>query len=284
MKQITILSIFFLLTQGCFTQIPIEQYTTEIQNLRTENDIELYWDKIYEIDQLLLVHEEDVPKSDSLSIDLMIRTTLLFQIHDTIGYNRFGNFLPVLNLVHSSVGFCQVIYWPVIEKCAALGGAIEHQGSTFPAYELESVSLSYYNYSLLNQELRYPILLNHLIGRDFDSIVTHLSTVFQNQKAIYRLDERKIIGSWINQPFTNLQEESSFEIMVMSDGNYYIKQNNRFQKLNQTKLNRGIRSFRIEKEPFGWIYRLGRDGSLVLVDDKGEVLISYTKSSNANTK
>ena len=276
--------ILFILVQDCFGQIPIEQYETEIKALGTEDDIESYWNKLIEIDQNILVHERDVFKSDSISIDLMIRTSLLFQIHDTIGYNRFGNVLPVLNLTHSKLGYCQLIYWPIIEKCAALGGVISDLGGKFPAYELESISLHFYNYSLFRQEPKYLNLLNALKGKDIDSIVPQLVTSFQNQKYFYKLGEQKVIGRWINQPFTNLKEDSSFEIILMADGNYYIKQNQRLQKLIETKLKRGIRKYKIENEPFGWVYRMDSHGNLVLLDEKGDILISYTKSTNASTK
>lgn len=283
MKNLTIFLIQFLLTEACFAQIPLEQYKTEIKNLKTADDIELYWGKLYEIDQTVLVYEKDISKSDSISIDLMIRTALLFQIHDTIGYNRFGNLLPVLNLAHSSLGTCQLIYWPIIEKCAKIGGGIESHGGTYPAYELETVTLNFYNFSLLNQELKYPDLLNKLKGKEYDSIVNRLSSIFFDQKSIYKLSEQKVIGAWINQPFSNLKEESSFEFVVMSDGNYYVKQHDRFQKLNQTNKKKGKRIFSIENEPFGWTYCLGKDKNLVLLDEKGEILIRYTKSTICET-
>jgi hypothetical protein len=284
MKLITIQLILFILIQDCFGQIPIEQYETEIKNLGTEDEIEGYWNKLHDIDQNILLREKDVIKSDSISIDLMIRTTLLFQLHDTIGYNQFGNIQPVLNLSHSFLGYCQVIYWPIIEKCAALGGVIDDLGGKFPAYELESVSLSFYNYSLFRQEPKYLNLLNLLQGKDIDSIVPQLVTIFKNQKDIYNLSERKVIGSWIDQPFKNLKEDSSFEIIEMTDGNYYIKQKQRRQKLIKTKLKHGICIYRIEKEPFGWVYRLDSHGKLVLLDEKGKTLIRYMKSKNPNTK
>lgn len=283
MKRITILSIFLILIQDCFTQIPIEQYKTEIYNLKTVNEIELYWNKLYEIDQKKLIQEQDFFKSDSLSLDLMIRTVLLFQIHDTIGYNRFQNVLPVLNLIHSNLSSSLLIYWPIIEKCSALGGAINKLGGNFPAYELEGVSICFYNYSLLNQEMKYPRLMNKLSGKDADSIVSHLSSFIQKQKAIYRLYERKVIGCWFNQPFTNLKEESYFEIIEMSDGNQYIKNNNRLQKLNETILKSGNSMYRIEDEPFGWAYSLDSTGHLELLDETGEILIRYSKATSSKT-
>lgn len=114
--------------------------------------------------------------------------------------------------------------------------------------------------------------------------LTVFSTIFQRQKDIYKLSERKVIGSWIDQPFKNLKENSSFEIIEMTDGNYYIKQKQRLQKLIETKLKHGICIYRIENEPFGWVYRLDSHGKLVLLDEKGKTLIRYKKSTNANTK
>jgi hypothetical protein len=284
MKNTTVLIILLFSIHRIFAQIPIEHYKTEIRNLKNQVEIEQYWGKLLDIDQNILVNTADVLIADSISIDLMIRTSLLFQIHGDNCYNKFNNALPFLNLSHSNVGNCQVFYWPIIEKCAQIGGVIESMGGKYPAYELESVSLTFFNYSLLNQDEKYNFLLSRLNGQVNDSIVEYLTEQFYQLKKMQTLKVKKVLNSWYNQPFTNLKEESIFEFVQMSDDQIYLKRFDRIERLIEMSSENGIRFFRIENEPFGWTFRYGNDGSLILLDEKNMILLNYSKITNANSK
>ena len=274
----------FILTKIGYAQIPIDQYKTEINNLKTNEDIEQYWGKLLDIDQNVLVNTKDVTIADSISIDLMIRTSLLFQIHGDTCYNKFNNTLPILNLSHSNVGNCQVVYWPIIEKCAQIGGVIESMGGKYPTYELESVSLTFFNYSLLNQDEKYNSLLSRLYDLANDSIIEKLIEQFNELKKLKTLKVKTVLDSWYNQPFTDLKEESIFEFVEMSDDHIYLKRFDHIQRLLEISSENGIRFLRINNEPFGWIFRYGNDGNLTLLDEKGNILINYSKIKNAIRK
>jgi hypothetical protein len=277
-KNIAILLTILLSVSFGFSQIPIEEYRVEIEQLETDTQVNEYWNDLHKIDQEILVNTSDLKIADSISISNMIKTTLIFDIHGTKGYNSKGNsgFLPILNLSHNYIGQSQIAYWPIIEKCSGIGGAIDSFGGKYPAYQLESVSLTFYNYSLSNQETKYPNLLKKLSKIKTKDIVNELLKSFKYQNELRKLSEVAVLDSWYRQNHKNRIDEGKFSIVKMSDDGIYLKKYGRIQKLELLKTNNKSKVYRIENEPFGWNYIYGNNGSLKLIDSDKNELISYT--------
>ncbi|MEM5540727.1 hypothetical protein [Olleya sp. AS48] len=277
-KNIAILlTILFSVNFG-FSQIPIEEYRAEIEQLETDTQVNEYWKDLHKIDQEILVNTSDLKIADSISISNMIKTAILFDIHETKGYNSGGysGFLPILNLSHNYIGQSQLAYWSIIEKCAEIGGAIDSFGGKYPAYQLESVSLTFYNYSLFNQEAKYQNLVNKLSKIKTEDIISELSKSFEYQNELRKLSEIAVLNSWYLQNHQDRIDEGEFSIVKMSDDNVYLKKYGRIQKLELIKTGAKSKTYRIENEPFGWNYVYGNDGSLTLIDEKENELINYT--------
>ncbi|WP_412985262.1 hypothetical protein [Pontimicrobium sp. IMCC45349] len=277
-KHILIFITLLFSVSFTYSQILIKEYREEIENLETEKQINEYWNTLHKIDQEVLLSTYNLRKADSISISNMIKTTLIFDIHGTKGYNPngFSGFLPILNLSHNQIGQSQIAYWPIIEECKEIGGAIDSFGGKYPAYQLESVSLTFYNYSLINQEKEYPNLLSKLREIVIDDVVEELLKSFEYQNELRKLAEVEILNEWYLQPLKNMKEEGKFSLVKMSDGNLYLKRHERVQKLELIKTNSESKIYRIENEPFGWAYVYTSDGSLSLIDDKQKELIKYT--------
>ncbi|MFT5753102.1 MAG: hypothetical protein ACI924_000309 [Flavobacterium sp.] len=278
MKKIFIL-LSFISSNLSFSQIEIDKYRTEICNLDSDIKFENYWNQLLEIDQNILVNTKDHKKADSISSSLMVRTALLFEIHGDKVYKP-NNLVPILNLSHNNISESSIVFWTIIEKCKMVGGIIDTFGGVFPTYQLECVSLDFYNYTLNQEEKEemYPDLRKKLNQIKTNDIVTALIESYNYQKQLYTLKEIKSIGKWSLQSFKNEILYVSFEFVKMSDNNIYIKQNNKIQKLIMLKKHKGVKIFKIENEPFGWNYELLKNGILFLKDDKNEVLIQYTKA------
>jgi hypothetical protein len=209
----------------------------------------------------------------------MVRTALLFEIHGDKVYKP-NNLVPILNLSHNNISKSSIVFWTILEKCKMVGGMIDSFGGTFPAYQLECVSLDFYNYSL-NQEEKVEMYLDlrkKLNQIKTSDIVTALIESYNSQKQLHTLKEIKRIGKWSLQSVENEILEGSFEFIKMSDNNTYVKQNNKIQKLILIKKHKGVKTFKIENEPFGWNYELLKNGTLFLKDDKNKVLIQYAKA------
>lgn len=278
MRKVVFLLSFFSLNL-CFSQILVENYRDEIKNLKSDTEFENYWKQLLDIDQNILVNTKDHKKADSISSSLMVRTALLFEIHGDKIFKP-NIYLPILNLSHNEIGESSIVFWPIIEKCSKVGGIIENFGGVFPTYEIECVSLDFYNYSLIEEKNKekYAELREKLNQIKTDNIVTALIESYNYKKKLYTLKEIKSIGKWSLQRIKNEILDESFEFIKMSDNNIYIKQNNKIQKLIMFKKHKGVKIFKIENEPFGWNYELLKNGTLFLKDDKNEVLIQYTKA------
>lgn len=277
-KNIATLLAALLTISFSFSQIPIEEYRSEIEKLNTEDQINEYWNKLYKIDQEILMNTTNLKIADSISISNMIKTTLIFDIHGTKGYNPngFSGFLPIITLSHNQIGKSQVAYWPIIAKCAEIGGAISGFGGKYPAYELESVALTFYNYSLSNQEQEYPRLLSKMGEIKTLNVVNELLNSLKYQNQWRELIEIKVLHHWYLQSLKNQKEKGEFSLVKMSDDNIYLKKHGRIQKLELVKTQEKSKIYRIENEPFGWNYIYGEDGSLSLIDDEQNELIEYT--------
>lgn len=263
---------------SCTSQIPIEEYRVEIEKLDTEKEINDYWNTLHKIDQEVLLNTRDLRTADSISISNMIKTALLFEIHDTKGYNPNGysGFLPILNQSHNHIGQSQIAYWPIIEKCKTIGGAINSFGGKYPAYQLESVALTFYNYSVFNQVEKYPELLKKMSALKSEDIVSDLLKSYEYQNELRELREVAILDTWYLQNHKDRIENDEFSIVRMSDNNIYLKKYGRIQKLELLKDNTTSKVYSIENEPFGWSYIYETNGSLNLIDEEGKALINYT--------
>jgi hypothetical protein len=272
-----ILTILFSVNFG-FSQIPIEEYRAEIEQLETDTQVNEYWKDLHKIDQEILVNTSDLKIADSISISNMIKTAILFDIHETKGYNSGGysGFLPILNLSHNYIGQSQLAYWSIIEKCAEIGGAIDSFGGKYPAYQLEQVSLTFYYYSLFNQETKYPNLVRKLSKIKTVNIVDELLKSLEYQNELRKLSEVAVLNSWYLQNHKDRIDEGEFSIVKMSDDNVYLKKYGRIQKLELIKTGAKSKTYRIENEPFGWNYVYENDGGLTLIDEKENELINYT--------
>lgn len=280
MKKSYILTLLFLVSLKMVNaQIPVETYRMEISNLKTKEDIQAYWKQLEDIDQNILVPMTNTHEGDSLSIDNMVRTALMFEIHGERVYAP-DIAVPIVNMSHNRNGYSQIVFWNIIQKCKKVGGLIDTFGGKFPAYQLEGLSLTFYEYSLFNQDERYPHLEKRLDSLTTDKVPENLLYAYDYQKKTYQLKEKKVLGEWYVQSSVNLIDDDTFSFVLMSDKNLYLKTGIRYQKLILVKAKGKNRIYKIEHEPFGWTYVYGKDGSLSLLDENKEVLISYTPAKD----
>lgn len=272
-----LLALLVLLPCTSFSQIPVKQIEEKIVQLNSEEEISAYWDTLQSEDQHTLLAIKNKMEYDSMALTQMIKSCFMLKYHGKKGLNLYNFRVPILNHSHNEVPEASFVFWPIIEQCKKFGGAIETFGGAYPAYELEAISLNYYGYSLSNQESKYNSLLNKLTGQDIELIVSKLCSIHQENKKLYELKTKKIIGSWNLQPFQNLKEDGCFELVKMDNNEIYLKKNDRLQKLVFNNRWKRIKIYRIEKEPFGWCYTLSKSGELKLLNDQNEVLIEYTR-------
>lgn len=274
MKTIYCFTLVYFLQLPVFSQLPVKEFRSEVQNLKDSNEIAALWQKLKYIDQKVLLSTSNPMEYDSIAICNMERTALLFETYGVWCYDP-TNTLPILNLAHCEIGEAQLAFWPIILKCANSGGVIEHFGGNYPAYELEALSTTIYGYSLLNQDSSYAQLMDNIVIDSTTAVTTQLIRSYEKQKALSQLTEMALIGRWYLQPFENRKSDGFFEFIRMSDKSIYIRKNHRLQKLIPLKSKQKRKMYRIEHEPFNWHYEL-IDGKLSLVDHKGRKLIEYT--------
>ena len=273
MKKTFYLFILFFV-EICFSQIPVESFRNEISSLKSIDEVSIYWDKLLEIDQNVLLSEKNLIKRDSISTSLMIRTILLFEYQNEYSFKLY-KIAPVMNMAHCSNSNSAKLFWPIIEKYKVV---INQIMKNYPAYPLESISLNFYGYSLLDQDKIYNKLISKLQNTfSNEELISKLITFHNNFKASHSLKEIKTIFKWQFQPFKEMKEEGFFEFVKMSNGKLYKRTDDGIlQKINLISKKDGFKYYQIEGEPFGWIYKLGKNGSLSLLDND-EILIDYTK-------
>nr|WP_321224959.1 hypothetical protein [uncultured Psychroserpens sp.] len=271
----TVLSfILICISMSCFAQIPVEQYKIEISNLKTEQDFKMYWDHLYDLNQI--THLEDMEtetEGDSIAIANLIRTALLFETHGN-GIYKPDNLVPIMHYAHNNSAQADLAFWPIIMQVRAVGGVIETHGGKFPASQLEDLSMDFYRYSLLDQEHKYEELLYKLNTGNYKIVSNHLVEIFNNEKKHQQLKIIKSLGKWINKPFIDQEEYGYFEFVKMSDNNIYLKRDHRLQKLILLSSEKGTNTYQIDNEPFGWTYKL-TNNKLSLVDELNNILITY---------
>ena len=142
---------------------------------------------------------------------------------------------------------------------------------------LESVSLAFYNYSLVNQENIYPKLLSKLEKQEEFLVSEKLFEIYQQTNS-NSLKIKKVLGKWKKQSFENLTEEGFFEFVLLSDGAVSVSRDGRFLKLLLKNTSKSEKLYQIENEPFGWQYKLSKEGNLSLLNEDGKVIIAYSKA------
>ncbi|RZN82606.1 MAG: hypothetical protein EVB11_07765 [Winogradskyella sp.] len=286
MKPKTLLVLFIFLTLlSCINEeknlIPVDTYKLEISNLKTEKEISAYWQKLYHLDQDILVGNLKIQsKRDSLSIANMIRTALMFETHRKESYKP-NNLVPILNLAHNNInGSSSLAFWPIIQQTKEVGGAINSFGGKFPAYQLEALTYAFYDYSVFGQKSIYPKLLDKLNKKEYSRVSTSLIEIYSDFKALENLEIKKVIGTWQRKNFKDVTDASlgNFQIVQLSDNNIYIKRFNRLQLLNVYNVKPNSIIYKVENEPFHWSYNLSNNGDLSLLNDEGEILINYKKA------
>jgi hypothetical protein len=275
--KIAFLGFLCLATFSTIAQIPIKTIRKEVKALKTEEKIEAYWTALETLDQKVLMRVKDQRKYDSISISNMVKAYYLWDYYKEIGFIKNSNVVPILNLSHSAISEANVVYWPILEEYYKLGGGIASFGGKNYSYPLESISLTYFHYSVVKEEQRYPNMLEKLklAGQVYRPIPDRLNRIFLEQNELRKLTEIESIGSWQIQPFPDMKEEGCFELLKMSDNNLYLKKHNRIQKLELIQEGNNSKIYRIETEPFGWTYILSEQ-NLKLIDESGQALIEYS--------
>ena len=276
MKPIIFLLFVFFTQLKSFGQLDYNRMKNTVQNLETTVQKEDFWNELLRQDQEVLLQLKDKKKFDFQSFENMIYTALLFEIHGADTYPR-NNMVAILNLSHSQITEAQLAYWPIILKgkdIPVLKGFYEW---LFPAYMLESVSLTFYNYSLVNQENTYPKLLSKLEKQEEFLVSEKLFEIYQQTNS-NSLKIKKVLGKWKKQSFENLNEEGFFEFVLLSDGAVSVSRDGRFLKLLLKNTSKSEKLYQIENEPFGWQYKLSKEGNLSLLNEEGKVIIVYSKA------
>lgn len=273
MLRIILLSLLFLST-FCYSQIPVENYKKEISNLKTLEEVGIYWDQLENIDQNVLLKENNTIKYDSISTSLMVRTVLMLALQNEKTFQLY-KFVPVLNMSHTNNATSAKLFWPIIEKYKIV---IKKVFKDYPAYPLESIGLNYYGYSLFKQDEIYDRLISKLQSNfSNEKLIEQLLSSHKEFDKIHSLKQVKRLFKWQHQPFKDVKEDGFFEFVKMSDGKLYLKKSyGVLQKLILTKKKNKFKYYQIEGEPFGWVYRLGKNGSLCLMEND-TILIEYTK-------
>lgn len=259
-------------------QIPVEQYRTEIKTLGNSEDIQAYWKNLEHLDQNVLLKADDVVLRDSISIDNMIRTVLMLEIHgDEVLTPNVS--VHILNLSHNEFGISNIAYWPVIKSSKKIKQAVTEQ--LYPAYVLESIGFSFYGYSFLRKEDKYPRALNQLDKASMNNnTVDRLQMAYNKIKKYRELKDQKIVGTWHQQYFKNKEEKETFQFILKENREVYFK---RYDSLNRLVLHENsdnYKVYRVEDEPFGWSFKLEDSGKLTLLDHNKNVLIAYSNAKN----
>lgn len=275
MKNILYIFILFIFISSCSNRTLLNDYRKEVSELKTEAEINMYWDKLLKLDQdALEIGKYTTEEHDSISITHMMRTALMLEIHGVKSY-KSNNIVPEMHLTHNNYGPSTLAFWPIIKKCVTVRG--DAKLIQYPVYQLEAVANNFYGYSVYGENNRHANLLKKLNLIESNSVSKDLYEVLNYQKKIKALDQVKVLGIWQKQSFKNIKELGFFEFIELSDSNLYHKQNERLQKLELLEIKSNSKIYRIEKEPFGWSFKLDSNGDLSLIDDENEVLIFYTK-------
>ncbi len=280
MRQLFCLLVIIGLSHSIHAQIPVETYRAEIAQLEDEKEIAAYRDELHRIDQEVLVRLRDPLVVDSLSIDNMIKTALVFEQHQFKGYNIYNDVTPILNLSHNYTMECKVAFWPVIEMLAANSdGRIMDFGGTYPAYPLECVFGTIYDYSVFREKEHYPRYLRKMGLLSDQNTVEKLTAAYDEVKRVSALEEVEELGSWYSQSIPESIDKNKMNRLVrLSDGELYFNRYNRYYKLS-SETDGEEYLFKPAVNPMKWYYTLDKNKNLTLFNEAGEVKMKYTKTA-----
>jgi hypothetical protein len=266
--------------------IPLEVYKNEILNLKTQKDINEYWDKLYHLDQITYLKEtKTIQAGDSISVANMIRVALMIEIHGIESYTPNVN-APWVVHAHNYISKTSLAYWPIIEQLRTNNNGKNPINEDYPNYYLEGIALNFYDYSLYNQNDIYDELIRKINSTNYDNVSYNLYKLYSEYLSFQDLNTKETIGIWQRQHFKNVKDESlgNFEILKMSDNNIYIKTKGRLRLLKLVDTKQNSKLYKVDGEPFNWNYKLTNTGDLSLQSDKEDVLINYNKASHDNLK
>lgn len=274
MKSFYVLITTLVLFTSCAKKTLLSKYKEEISALKTDQDIEDYWKDLLNQDQNALYKDNYIAKQhDSLTITHMIKSALMIEIHGLEHYLP-NNSVIEMHHIHNYFGPSQIAYWPIIKTCANARG--NQKLIQYPAYQLEGISLTFYNYSVYGESNKHQSLLEKLNKINSNTISKDLYEAFIYQLKLQKLKETEVIGKWQLQSFKTKKEDGYFEFVKMNDNNLYYRKHKRIQKLKLVKTSNNIKYYRVKKEPFGWQFVLDHNGQLSLNDETNSVLISYS--------
>jgi len=279
MKSLIFSIPFIVFTCHLNAQLPVDQYRKDIQSLTTYEEKQAYWKIIDSLDQQVWTKSKTRQERDSISIDNMIRTALMLEIHgkEILTPNVF---VHVLNLSHNYFGDSNLAFWPVIKASKEQGGGTIEQ--FYPAYVLESIGLTFYGFSFLGKDEMYDKALRKLNNYNTNTtVVEDLTNAFETQKHIHSLQQKESVGEWHMREFAGRDNERGFkfQFLRLEDGQLYLKKFKNLHRLILVNQTNGLTYYRVENEPFGWMFQLDEDGNLKLLNENEDVLIVYTKSS-----
>ena len=200
-------------------------------------------------------------------------------------YKRQGNDALKQNLnpnneilfIHNQIPQSNLDFWPILMKQKEVNNSL----LMYPSYQLEGMAGSFYDYSVFGQDSIYDKLISKLNSRTYLKASDALIKTYLEQKRIYNLSETESIRKWERQRFkhrTETSELGNFELIRMSDSNYYFRiRNERLNELEVIEKNKSSFIFKVKNEPFGWYYTLNNNGELSLHNEKGTILINYKK-------
>lgn len=274
MKSFYVLLTTLVLFTSCAKKTLLSKYKEEISALKTDQDIEDYWNSLLDQDQNALYKDNYIAKQhDSLTITHMIKSALMIEIHGLEHYFP-NNSVVEMHFTHNYFGPSQIAYWPIIKTCANSRG--NQKLIQYPAYQLEGISLTFYNYSVYGESDKHQSLLEKLNKINSNTVSKDLYEAFIYQLKLQKLKEIEVIGKWQLQSFKTKKEDGYFEFVKMDDDNLYYRIQKRIQKLKLVKTSNNVKYYRVEKEPFGWQFVLDQNGHLSLNDETDSLLISYS--------
>ena len=186
-----------------------------------------------------------------------MRTALMFEIHGG-KYFALDNIIPEMHLIHNYFAPSNLAFWPLIKQCVKIKG--KSRVLQYPAYQLEGVAISLYDYSVYGQKKKHALLLNRLNSIESNTVSKDLFKALKYYQEISKLQMAKVVGKWKRQEIKGVNLNSFFEFVILSDNNLYRKIEGRLTKLNLIKIEENTKIYRIENEPFFWSFKLDNNG------------------------
>ncbi|WP_411768670.1 hypothetical protein [Winogradskyella sp. A3E31] len=254
---------------------PIEEFISEVPELKNNEDYFQYWNQLRSYDQNVVMNAKNEIEYDSLCFIGMLKSALYFEKYDTSIFKSNPS-APALNLTHNQIAQYNLDFWPLIIAQQKATGKMHN----FPGYQLESIIGNFYNYSVFNQDSIYPELLEKLKSYEESNISQSLLKSYKKQQLLNTLDLKSVIGRWVTQHFKDVPNErvEYFQFSIMSDDNIYLQREHRLQQLKLVKENDNHKIFEILDSPLGWVYKLSTDGNLTLINEHNQTLIDYKKA------